>query len=238
MGTVREEDPSSGSNPPVTGARATARTLLGAYYLQDEREAHLLRGEPRKAAAAGVKALDRMATAYEMEFPHVDRVRARGAGEAFMHALFVQDEIENWELLGRERARDLHGVLLSDPSTSYGSNPANDARWKVVRTHLREACRRVEIDERYAEKQTQFWLLHGQLNEYWEKLALEAHELKLRAMVDDPPKAAVDRTGGRFVRGVKLHDDWDHQDRTKDLSELIDLVAAYYREIFELRSTS
>lgn len=238
MRTARDSDPSSDLNPLPSGARATARTLLEAYYHQDEREGHLLRGEPRRAVAAGVKALDRMAIAYEVEFPHVDRRRARSAGEAFMRALFVQDEIENWELIEGGDTCDLHGVLLSDPSASYGSNPVNDTRWEVVRTHLRETCREVGIDERYAEKQTQFWLLHGQLNEYWEEIALEAHDIKVRAMIDDPPQAAVDRMGERFVEGVKIHDGWSHQDETEDLNEVISQVAAYYREVFELRSRS
>lgn len=235
MSTVRETDPS----PPEGrhgGAATAARTLLGAYYLQDQREGLLLRGEPRRAAATGAEALDRMATAYEVEFPHVDRTRARAAGESFMRALFVQDEIENWELLERGAASDLRGALVSDPDESYGSNPVNDGRWGLVREHLEETCRRVEIDERYAEKQTEFWLLHGQLNEYWEELAAEAHEYKLRAMVDDPPRAVVDRTAEWFVEGVKLHDDWDHRDRTRDFDGVVELVAGYYREVFDLRS--
>lgn len=241
MRTLREPDSSPGADPPGMdrsdlGPTATARTLLKAYYLQDEREGCLLRGKPREAAAAGARALDRMATTYEVEFPHVDRSRARQAGESFMRALFVQDEIENWELLRREARSDLRDVLVSDPSASYGSNPASDARWGLVRTYLREACERTGIDERYAEKQTEFWLLHGQLDEYWEELALEAHEFKLRAMVEDPPKDVVERTGKRFVDGVKIHDGWDHRNESSDLCEAVELVAAYYREVFELRS--
>jgi hypothetical protein len=235
MSTVHETDPSSSGRRHGRAATAAARTLLEAYYLQDQREGLLRRGESRRAAAAGAEALDRMATAYEVEFPHVDRARARAAGESFMRALFVQDEIENWELLRRDAASALRGVLVSDPDQSYGSNAGNDARWRLVRECLGETCGRVEIDERYAEMQTEFWLLHGQLNEYWEGLAVEAHEHKLRAMVDDPPRAVVDRTGEWFVEGVKLHDDWDHRDRDRDLDEMVELVACYYREVFDLR---
>lgn len=218
------------------GPTAAACTLLKAYYLQDEREDTLLRGKPREAATAGAKALDRMATIYEVEFPQVDRLRARRAGESFMRALFVQDEIENWELLRREARSDLQDVLVSDPSASYGSDPTTDVRWKLVRTHLRETCERTGIDERYAERQAEFWLFHGQLDERWEEIALEAHEFKLRAMIEDPPREVVERSGERFVDGVKIHDGWSHRNESDDLCEAVELVAEYYREFFGLRS--
>lgn len=241
MRTLREtgsspEADTIDSNRSDLEPAATARTLLEAYYLQDEREGCLLLGKPREAAAAAAKALDRMATTYEVEFPHVDRCRARRAGESFMRALFVQDEIENWELLRREARSDLSDVLVSDPSASYGSNPAADVRWGLVKTYLREACERTGIDERYAEKQMEFWLLHGQLDEYWEELALEAHEYKLRAMIEDPPNEVVERTGERFVDGVRIHDGWSHRNESDDLREAVELVAEYYREVFKLRS--
>lgn len=235
---------SSTNDPPPDGgadvdrAAATAEALLEAYYLQDERERCLLRGAVGQAADAAARALERMATAYVMEFPHVDSSRAQQAGEAFMRALFVQDEIENWDQLRRLPDADRRSVLLCDPSERYGSNPIEDSRWEIVRTHLREACCKAYIDERYAETQTRFWLFHGQSDERWEGVAYEAHGFKLQAMVDEPSESAVRRLGECFVDGVKIHDGWTHRDETKDLAEVIEMVTGYYEELFELRAGS
>lgn len=219
----------------ATDTRLTAATLLEAYYCQDERERHLLSGNVWKAAAAGANALEKMATAYEMEFPWLDRSRARAAGRAFMHALFVQDEIENWEGI-RAVPTDLREVLVCDPGGRYGPDPVSDIRWESVEASLRTTCRTVGIDERYASLQTRFWVLHGQSDPRWEEVARSAHELKLRAMVEDPPEDAVDRLGRRFVDGVRLHDGWTHRDESADLDDAVDLVAAYYDEVFSLRT--
>lgn len=214
----------------------TAQTLLEGYYYQDQRESCLLRGDPEKAEDAARKAIDRMGTTYEVEFSHLPADRSREAGEAFMKALFLQDEIENWALLQDIRRQEqLTDVLLSEESVSDGANAANDPRWETVRTYLYEVCDKAGIDDRYAVTQSQFWLLHGQLNEYWEEVALEAHELKLQAIVDDPPPEAVARLGNYFVTGVKLHDNWSHRDKSKDLEGIVDLVSRYYQKIFQLR---
>jgi hypothetical protein len=232
MGTTRRADGSA-------NARLTAATLLEAYYFQDERERHLLSANVGGATAARQKALDCMATTYEMEFPHLDRFRVREAGEAFMHALFVQDEIENWAKL-RERPEgpedDLRDALVSDPEVCYGRNPIEDVRWEHVETSLRETCRKAGIDDRYASRQTRFWVLHGQCDPEWERVAHDAHELKLRALVDDPPERAVDRLGQQFVDGVRIHDEWTHSDAAADIEAAIDLVTEYYDELFDLRS--
>lgn len=229
MGTTRRTDGSA-------GARLTAATLLEAYYFQDDRERHLLSGNVSEASAARMKALDRMASAYEMEFPHLDRFWAREAGAAFMHALFVQDEVENWAELREVPEDDVRDALVSDPGGSYGRDPIEDARWEHVEASLLETCWKAGIDDRYAPQQTRFWVLHGQSDPEWERVAHDAHELKLRALVEDPPESAVERLGQRFVDGVRIHDEWTHRDSSADVEAAIDLVTEYYDELFELRS--
>lgn len=229
MGTTRRTDGSM-------DARLTAATLLEAYHFQDERERYLLCEDGERAVDAAVKALERMATTYEMEFPHLDRPRARQAGRAFMHALFVQDEIENWAALREIPMDHVRKALVTDPKERYGENPLEDARWEHVESSLREACRKAGIDGRYAPRQTRFWLLHGQCDPEWDRVAQDAHELKLRALVEDPPERAVERLGQRFVDGVRIHDEWTHGDSAADIDAAIGLVTEYYDELFELRS--
>lgn len=224
------------ARPAPRRAVVAARTLLEAYHLQDRRERLVRGGRFEEGANVGDAALERMGAAYVMEFPDVDRDRARRAGEAFMRSLFVQDEIENWDGLRANPERDLRDVLLSDPAEPYGPTLVTDPRWEDARAHLREACREVGIDERYAERQVRFWLLHGQGDPGWKEVAFEAHELKLRSMVDDPPEEAVVRMGNYFVEGVELHDQWSHRDGERDVDRVADLVTDYYRELFELRS--
>lgn len=229
MNATRETDGS-------TDTRLAAITLLEAYYFQDERERHLRCGSAGKAADAGTRALERMAGIYEMEFPRLDRFRAREAGRAFMHALFVQDEIENWAELREVPEDDIRDVLVSDPGECYGRDPIADARWEHVEASLRETCRKAGIDDRYAPRQTRFWVLHGQSDPQWERIAHDAHELKLRALVEDPPESAIERLGQRFVDGVRIHDEWTHRDETSDIGAAIDLATGYYDELFGLRS--
>jgi len=216
-------------------ARDTARTLLEAYYLQDRREMFLRRERPTKASDAGQRALDRMATTYEREFPGVPSSQARSAGESFMRALFLQDEVENWAHL-RSAAQSLSEVLLSGVTTSYGVGMETDPRWERVEASLRTVCERTGIDERYADLQTAFWLRHGQDDDSWERLALEAHELKARAMIDDAPAALVATLGEYFVEGVKRHDTWGREHRESELARLETPVARYYQKVFQWRS--
>ncbi|ADJ15273.1 hypothetical protein HacjB3_09450 [Halalkalicoccus jeotgali B3] len=202
--------------------------MLGAYYRQDERERHLLSGDAKRAREAGAAALDEMARTYEVEFPWLDRSRARAAGEAFMHGLFVQDEIENWPVLRAVAGDDVLDTLVSDPG-AYGPDLEDDGRWKWVEASLLRACREAGIDERYARRQTRFWQLHGQSDPEWERAALGAHELKLRALVENPSESAIERLGRRFVEGVRIHDE-------SRLDEAVAVVTEYYDEIFTLRS--
>ncbi|MFC6904580.1 hypothetical protein [Halalkalicoccus tibetensis] len=226
------------AEPPLRpdDATAAARTLLEAYHLQDERERALLRGDAGRAEAVGRRAIDRMAIAYGAEFPEIERTRARAAGESFMRALFVQDEIENWDRLRRLPERRLQGALETDPGGAYGSDPVHDERWDRVRGLLAGTCRSAGIDGRYATEQTRFWVYHGQRDPRWERSAHGAHGIKLRAMVEEPSADATDRMGRRFVEGVRGHDDWGHADRTADLAAVIDPVVDYYTELFAMRS--
>ncbi len=235
---LREADvPPLAINPVSERAVETAETLLSAFYLQDEREAHIIREDGPSARAAASTARDRMVETYEREFPHVDRERVETAGDAFIRALFLHDEIENWEFIEQLlESDDLESVLLSDTAASYGDKPALDPRWERVHEQLSAVCRRVDIDPAYADKQTQFWRLHGQIHEYWEEVAHEAHAIKLRAMVPTAPDDVVDDLAQYFVAGVKLHDRWGHQHRDRDLSRVVDLVARYYQKVFELRA--
>ena len=217
-------------------ARETGRLLLDAYYLQDEREAHLLRGDAETARAVGEEALEKMGATFEREFPGVESERAMASGKAFMRALFLQDEIENWGLIRQVGVDSLSPALLSDPDGPYGTNQIRDERWDSVEAELLESCERAGIAEEFAQRQRQFWLLHGQLGEYWERVAIEAQEIKLRAMLPDPDADVVERLADHFVAGVKLHDEWGHRQKEEDMAELHRIVSAYYQKIFELRA--
>ena len=221
----------------VSGAaRETGRLLLDAYYLQDEREAHLLRGDAETAQSVGAEALEKMAATFEREFPGVDPERARASGKAFMRALFLQDEIENWDLIRQVGVDSLSTALLSDPGGPYGNNQIRDERWDDVEAELVESCERAGIDGEFAQRQRQFWLLHGQLGEYWERVAIEAQEIKLRAMLPDPDADVVAGLADHFVAGVKLHDEWGHREKEEDMEQLHRIVSTYYQKIFELRT--
>lgn len=79
------------------------------------------------------------------------------------------------------------------------------------------------------------WRLHGQLEEYWEEVAIEAHSIKLEAILPECPPALAESLGEYFVAGVKAHDQWEHRIREQELEQLVDLVATYYQKIFEVR---
>lgn len=231
-----EELPSLGVENVSERASETSRLLLDAYYLQDEREGYLLRGESEPAADVATEALDRMAATYEREFPGLERSTAREAGRAFMRGLFLQDEIENWAIIRDTDDRSLSEALLSDPGETYGHGQVADDRWDDVESELRECCRLAGIDEEYAARQRRFWLLHGQLDEYWEEVALDAQKIKLRAMIDDADRDVITALADYFVTGVKLHDQWTHREKKEDIGLLEQIVAEYYQKLFELRA--
>lgn len=217
-------------------ARETAETLLEAYHLQDRRERHLLQGNADAAARAAEQALDAMAAAHEQEFSGIDTPAARAAGEAFMRALFLQDEIENWDRLRATADGTLSDVLLTDVKQSYSDSVGNDRRWQTVETHLGEVCLETGIDEAYASRQKEFWLRHGQAESDWETIALEAHKLKVLAMVENAPSETIRTLGSYFVEGVKHHDSWSYDGWEQDMATVRDIVGRYYEKIFQLRS--
>lgn len=217
-------------------ARKTAQTVLEAYYLQDQRERHLLHGNADAAAETAERALDAMATTHEREFPRKEVAAARAAGQAFMRALFLQDEIENWDRIRDAAVGTLSDVLLTDIEQSYSDSVTEDRRWRTVETYLGEVCTRTGINDAYASRQKEFWLRHGQGESDWETIALEAHELKVQAMVEDVPTDTVEALGNHFVEGVKYHDSWSHNEQDRDIDLVRDIVARYYEKIFQLRS--
>lgn len=219
-------------------ASDTAEALLEAFYFQDEREAHLIRENAIKAKSVASKAEERMVETYQREFPHIDSDLTRRAGESFIRALFLQDEIENWEYLEQLLPNgDLADVMLSDSTASYDESTANDPRWEVVEDHLLTVTRLIDIDPNYANKQTQFWRLHGQISEYWEEVAREAHTIKLRGMLPDGSDKVIETLAQYFVAGVQMHDDWGHQYMARDLNAITDLVSKYYQKVFDVRES-
>lgn len=217
-------------------ARETAETLLEAFYLQDEREANLIRENAHEAKSLATRAQDRMAEAYRLEFPHIDSDRAELAGREFIRALFLHDEIENWEFLDQLLPNDeLSQVMITDTSSAYTEKAANDPRWDTVEDKLMGVCQAVNINQDYASKQAQFWRLHGQIHEYWEQVAHAAHTIKLEAMLPRGKRADIDALAQYFVAGVKLHDDWGHQYKDRDLNDIKSLVAKYYQKVFDIR---
>lgn len=231
----RPDLPEMNVGSPTEQARDTAETLLEAYYAQDMREAYLLQGHGDEARDAQERAIECMGSVYLIEFPELDTRRAERAGAMFMRALFLQDEIENWPmLLGAPHRDEIADLLQSDFTERYGRDGSFDRRWEEVESHLLETCRLTGIDESYADVQTQFWRLHGQLKEYWEDVAIEAHTIKLDAMIPEASADLAASLGEYFVAGVKAHDGWDHRDREREIAQLIALVASYYQKIFEV----
>lgn len=227
-----------GADAPSAAARATAETLLEAFYQQDIREERLLDGDAAGAMEAATATVEAMATVFRVEFPGRPRERAERAGRTFAHALFVQDEIENWTALRANRTafdRPPEEFLLSDLSQPYGDDVRGDPRWEEVRRLLYRVCDEAGIDPAYGERQTEFWRQHGQRDGNWMRTALDAHRLKIAAMVagcDADEAAALSEC---FLSGVVLHDRWSRADRDRDFAAIRDIVAAYYQRVFELR---
>lgn len=235
--TNRQESAGSAADADAVDRRAIeiARTLVEAYHLQDEREHYLRRNEPRRAEAVAASARQQMAAVWEAEFPSVPTERARTAGEEFVRALFVQDEIENWTAI-RQHAGELDGVLECPPPVAEPESIESDPRWSAVESKLTDACEQVGIDEEYASLQTRFWRLHGTGDDEWTDVAREAHGVKLDAMLAEA-SSLTDRLGDHFVDGVAMHDRWTRDDPS-GLSETVQHVATYYRELFATRGNA
>ena len=236
---MRRELPSADGVAVSPAARDVAETLLDAFYQQDLREERLLRCDAAGAEEAADRSADAMAKVFRVEFPGRPRVRAERAGVTFARALFLQDEIENWPALCARRAefpaQRLDELLYSDLSEPYANDARDDPRWADVRDLLSRVCADAGIDEAYGERQTEFWRRHGQRDDDWMRAALDAHRLKIEAMVagcDTDDAAALSEY---FLSGVELHDGWGRTDRERDFAEIRDVVAAYYQRVFELR---
>jgi hypothetical protein len=218
-------------------AADAARALLRAFHRQDERAAHLFETAVSDAVTAASLARTRMATAYEVEFPWIESAQARHAGAAFVTALFLQDEIENWPRLRRRLPNErIAAALVCDPDESYPAGQATDRRWELVEAQLRSVCHATGVDPAYAERQTEFWRQHGLRRDGWEEVAHEAHLIKLRAMADETDRETLDRLARYFVAGVTRHDEWRLQSREADFETVERLVATYYQRLFDARN--
>lgn len=218
-------------------AFATAEAALDAFYQQDQRELHLIRGDADAARRAQERANASMARAFAAEFPTIDAADAERAGTTFMHALYLQDEIENWEYVDEQRSEpEIEDLLFTEQSVPTETRQSNDPRWNTVEEYLESVCARTGIDAEYAPRQTRFWKLHGGVDDYWRRDALAAQRLKLRAMVPGADEATIESLAETFVEGVAIHDGWTHHDRDEDLNRALDVVAGYYQRVFDNRA--
>lgn len=226
--------------PPVDVDRVSqtaydaAELVLEGFFQQDLREESLLDGDAAGARAAADACVDAMAEVFCVEFPDRPRELARSAGSTFARALFLQDEIENWRELRAVRDDLPDDLFVSDRSHPYDGGVRDDPRWEDVRRLLSRVCADAGIDDAYGDRQTEFWRRHGLRDDDWAQTALEAHRLKLAAMVagsDDD----VDVLAEFFVASVELHDRWERVDPDRDFREIRHVVAAYYQSVFELR---
>jgi|AntRauTorcE11898_2_1112593.scaffolds.fasta_scaffold01455_9 hypothetical protein len=219
-----------------TEALATAEAVLDAFYQQDQRELHLIRGDADAARRAQERATDCMVRAFVAEFPDIDDTAAERAGTAFMHGLYLHDEIENWEYVAEQRSEPgIEELLFTEQPIPAETRQSSDPRWDVVERHLEAVCVLTDIDLEYAARQTRFWKLHGSVEDYWRRDAIAAHRLKLRAMVPGADDATIESLAETFVEGVTVHDEWTHHDRDEDVSQVLDIVAGYYQRVFDHR---
>lgn len=216
-------------------AREVSERLLDAFFHQDLREDCLLCGDADGARTAAETATTAMSTVFCAEFPGRPRRHAERAGETFVQALFLQDEIENWAAVEADRSQLPSDLVLTCGPAPRGADVLDDPRWDDVRDLLSAVCSDAGIDETYARRQTEFWRRHGQREAGWRRTALAAHRLKVRAMVPGCSDEEAERLARQFVLGVELHDEWGRTDRDRDFGEIRGVVAAYYQRIFELR---
>ncbi len=212
-------------------AQRTARALLDGYFHQDRRMHHLLQGAYPVAETEEQKALDRMADAYNTEFP--DNPDARDAGRAFMYASFAQDEIENWQHL-KPQDNLPHTELAVTPTDTVYDDPLEDPRWEQdVRRYLEHACELAGIDPAYAREHTSFMKAHHADADSLAEQAIRAHSLKVQSIADVDEDTAQD-LATYFLRGSELHDDWT-MERDDAFYQTVDLVTEYYDKLYRLR---
>ncbi|MCO8267920.1 hypothetical protein ACOZ4B_19775 [Haloferax prahovense] len=234
---MTENLPTLDVTAPSTRAFEVAETLLRGFYFQDMRETHLLNCDFDAAMTAAERAVHHMSEAFVAEFPDVPAERAERAGELFMRALFLQDEIENRDDFDACFEHDVPpGAFVSSaPDDSESDTINDDPRWRDVRELLGTVCDELDINAEYATLHTRFWRLHGQEVDGWETVARRAHRIKVARMAPSADSETVDNLARYFVVGVTRHDEWARESPERDVSSAIDLVAHYYQRLFDLR---
>ena len=222
---------------PSRRAREAAETLLRGFHYQDLRETHLIACDFDAARRAATHATEQMGQSFRVDFPDVPEERAKRAGELFMDALFLQDEIENraefYECLSGPVP---DGTFVDVAEAVPGLSINDDPRWEDVRVLLERVCTEIGIDTEYAVLHARFWRLHGQRRDGWRSVARRAHRIKLARMVPQASAAEIDKLSEYFVAGVDNHDNWCRDDPQRDISSTVDIVARYYQRVFDLRA--
>ncbi|KAB1198873.1 hypothetical protein GJR99_00915 [Haloferax sp. MBLA0078] len=188
------------------------------------------------AQIAARRATEKMSESFQIDFPDVPAADAKQAGELFMRALFLQDEIENraafYECLSGPVPE---GVFVDVAEAVPGMSINDDPRWEDVRILLERVCTQLGIDTEYAVLHARFWRLHGQRRDGWRTIARRAHRIKLARMIPAATATDIDDLSEYFLAGVDAHDNWCRNDPERDLSLTTDIVGRYYQRIFELR---
>ncbi|AFK19458.1 hypothetical protein E6P09_11790 [Haloferax mediterranei ATCC 33500] len=203
------------------------------------RETHLTDCDFDAAQSAAAHAVDYMSSAFEAEFPDVPASRAAYAGELFMRALFLQDEIENRAAFDECLEHDVSDdVFVSSPAEIPEIVSINDdPRWSDVQDLLEVVCDELEMDSEYAVLHTRFWRLHGQRRDNWQTIARRAHRIKVARMVPEADDETIDNLARYFVAGVSRHDGWVREGPERDVTSTLDIVAQYYHRLFDLRTS-
>lgn len=216
-------------NTKHRSAYDAAESLVRSYTLQDIRMDLLRSGDYEEVEEVEEEALDEMAEAFEYEFP--DSPEAAEAGRHFMRASFIQDEIENWEVLnGDPQAQQYVRVSDYDGDDDFEDDP----RWDEVEDELRAVCDAVGIEEEYVEEKKKFLKLHEKGDPAYRQHAANAEEVKIRAMIDEENEDRARELSRYFLKGVQMHDEWDN-DRDLD-KDAIEFIGEYYEKIADLRS--
>lgn len=201
----------------------SAESLLRGYRYQDLRMEHLLGGEYTKAWYDERKAIEEMAKAYDFEFP--DATESAAAGEHFMIASFMQDEIENWLKL---RNLNVPSCCLNIPYLDTINNIQQDPRWQYVATELQTMCELAGINTAYIEPKIEFLKLHGVGDPAYKEFARQAERTKIMAMGDISETRAEELTRF-FLRGVQQHDEWNEYESVDE--SLSQVVSEFYRQV-------
>ncbi|WP_225317737.1 MULTISPECIES: hypothetical protein [Haloferax] len=222
---------------PSPRAIEAAETLLRGFHYQDMREAYLTDCDFGAARTAATNATAYMSEAFEIDFPNLAATRAHRAGELFMRALFLQDEIENrasfYDCLEHQVP---DGTFVDVAQTVPEMSINDDPRWRDVRALLEAVCDEVDVSREYAVLHARFWRLHGQRRDGWRGIARRAHRIKLARMVPSASATDIDKLAEYFVAGVDDHDDWRRESLERDISSTVDVVARYYQRVFDLRT--